>query len=520
MTLPKLLLCSLALVFAPILCAETPVVVSGVPAREAALPGRVFANLVAGQHQTVVVYGTSLSIGGAWAKSLGAWFEAEFPSQVTFVNSARSGMHSGWGVENLRERVLAHNPDLVVLEFAVNDSATKHGISPEKCHENLDTMVKALRTQNPRVEIILQTMNPAWDSPAPVANGKKYATDRPHIADYYEVYRRYARQHDLPLVDNFPVWQKLRDEDPAAFQQAIPDGIHPGEEASNKVTWGALRTLLQQGRILAFKQASANAQPSAVVPLWPPGAMPGRGADAPEMDAPSKGDGVRRTTNVSVPTLTVFPGPKGERAPAAVIVCPGGGYSYVVQDKEGSEVAAWLNAAGFTALVLKYRVPQNRDGALQDLQRALRLARANAEAWNLDPKRLGALGFSAGGNLVAKASNHFGKPYPALDGVDSLSCRPDFAVLVYPAYLGKGGVLASDLDLTADIPPTLILHSKDDANYVPGSVLYDTALTAAGKQHTFINYPTGGHGYAMRCELEARAWPLACLEWLAQGDRR
>lgn len=251
------------------------------------------------------------------------------------------------------------------------------------------------------------------------------------------------------------------------------------------------------------------------VDLWPEGKMPGRGASKPEEDMPPRSDNVRRITNVSRPSLTVFPVVvQGAPAPA-IIVCPGGGYSYVTYNKEGTEIAQWLNSAGITALVLKYRVPNNRDGALQDIQRALRLARSRAGEWNIDPKRLGAIGFSAGGHLAARVSTQFDQPaYPVLDAVDRLSCRPDFAVLVYPAYLGNEGKPASELDLTANIPLTLIVHSEDDQNYVPGSKLYHAALEAAKVPHEFLLYPTGGHGYGLRSQKDARAWPQAALDWL------
>ena len=243
--------------------------------------------------------------------------------------------------------------------------------------------------------------------------------------------------------------------------------------------------------------------------------MPGRGAKEPEREMPPKGDGFHRITNISRPTLTLFPtSEKGAPAPA-VIVSPGGGYSYVVHDKEGTEIATWLNAAGFNALVLKYRVPNNRDGALQDLQRSLSLVRANAKDWNIDPKRIGAMGFSAGGNLTAKASCLFEpRSYGAIDAVDQQSCRPDFAVLVYPAYLGKDGKVAADLNLKANIPPTLIVHNEDDRSFVEGSKLYDAALSEAKVPHRFLFYPTGGHGYGLHCTQDAKAWPDAALEWL------
>lgn len=244
--------------------------------------------------------------------------------------------------------------------------------------------------------------------------------------------------------------------------------------------------------------------------------MPGRGAHEPEApQAPERTDATR-ITNISRPTLTVFPAPKKAAPAPAMIVCPGGGYSYVVYDKEGTEIAAWLNASGITALVLKYRVPHNRDGALQDIQRSLSLARAHAADWNLDPNRLGVIGFSAGGNLAAKASTRFDeRSYPAIDAADQQSCRPDFAMLVYPAYLDdRNGHLATDLNLKASIPPTLIVHSEDDKTFVPGSKLYDAALTEANVAHEFLLYPTGGHGYGLRCTRDARAWPDAALAWL------
>jgi acetyl esterase/lipase len=253
---------------------------------------------------------------------------------------------------------------------------------------------------------------------------------------------------------------------------------------------------------------------AAAVLLWPAGRMPGKAAREPERPhAPERTDATR-ITQVSRPTLTLYPA-AAKNAPA-LIVCPGGGYSYVVMDKEGSDVASWLNSQGITALVLKYRNPQNRDGALQDLQRALRVARSRAAEWHIDPQRLGVIGFSAGGHLAARASNRFATAaYPEIDAIDRQSCRPDFAVLVYPAYLDDGsGGLSLDLDPAADIPPTLIVHSNDDRAFVPGSRLYAAALEKAGRPHRFLLYPSGGHGYGLHSDRDARAWPQDMLGWL------
>jgi acetyl esterase/lipase len=245
--------------------------------------------------------------------------------------------------------------------------------------------------------------------------------------------------------------------------------------------------------------------------------MPGKGAKEAEADVP-RNDGFHRITNVSRPTLTLYPAPRkaGAAAAAAMIVCPGGGYSYTVMDKEGTEIATWLNSAGFTALVLKYRTPNNRDGALQDAQRALSLARERAAEWNLDPQQLGIIGFSAGGHLAARTStNSDVRSYPAIDAIDEKRCGPDFAVLVYPAYLGdKAGHVAPELNIQAKIPPTLIIHNEDDKTHVIGSKIYDAALTAAKVKHEFAFYPTGGHGYGLHCQGDARVWPEETLKWL------
>jgi acetyl esterase/lipase len=268
-----------------------------------------------------------------------------------------------------------------------------------------------------------------------------------------------------------------------------------------------------------FMATVASAQttgpsPQFTADVWPAGKMPGTAATQPEAPHPAK-DEFHRITNISHPTLLFFPAPKKDAPAPAMIVCPGGGYNYVLVDKEGTEIAAWLNSLGISAAVLKYRTPHNRDGAFQDTQRALSLARANAGKWNIDPHRLGIIGFSAGGNLAAKASNLFdSRSYAVMDAVDQQSCRPDFAILVYPAYLERDGQLAGDLNLKANIPPTLIVHNEDDKTFVPGTKLYHALLDKAGHPNELLMYPTGGHGYGLHCTKDAKAWPHDALPWL------
>ena len=224
---------------------------SAMLALQTPLPTAIFQNLASGKKQTVVVYGTSLTIGGAWAQALAAYWETHYPGLVVFENAAKSGMHSRWGVENLAERVLARNPDLVFFEFAINDASTKNQVSPGQSVANLDAMVRALRKQNPKIEIVIHTMNPAYDSPR--VPEKKYGGDRPQLEAYYDGYRDYARQHALPLVDHFPAWRKIQQEDPKRFEEMVPDGIHPSSPASVAITWPAVEALLERARAAATK---------------------------------------------------------------------------------------------------------------------------------------------------------------------------------------------------------------------------------------------------------------------------
>ena len=181
---------------------------------------------------------------------------------------------------------------------------------------------------------------------------------------------------------------------------------------------------------LLLGSAANAAEAPVALKVWPVGKMPGVGAVAAEMEAPTKGDGVVRLTNVSEPDLTVFRAPSATASTPAVIICPGGGYQILAINKEGTEIAAWLNTLGITGVVLKYRVPNNRDGALQDIQRAVRLVRARQKEWNIDATRVGVMGFSAGGNLCARLSTTCGTAsYPAIDDTDQLDDRPDFVVL-------------------------------------------------------------------------------------------
>jgi acetyl esterase/lipase len=254
--------------------------------------------------------------------------------------------------------------------------------------------------------------------------------------------------------------------------------------------------------------------------LWPTGKMPGKGPKegAVEHAMVSRGDNVTRLTDITDPSITVFKAPGASKTTPAVIISPGGAYGLLGIDKEGTEIAAWLNSIGITGIVLKYRVPSNMEGAFQDIQRAMRLVRKNAADWNVDPKRVGVIGFSAGGHLSARLSNNYDQStYAAIDAADTQPLRPDFTVLLYPAYLSQGGVaLSKEMRVNAKTPPTFLVHTDDDKSFVPGTKLYHAALEAAQVPNEFFLLPAGGHGYGLRAKTEINQWPKKCQAWLVK----
>ncbi len=268
----------------------------------------------------------------------------------------------------------------------------------------------------------------------------------------------------------------------------------------------------------------------APIPLWPKDAPGEKGDIGPEADT-TKSDGglvagkrVIRLGNVSSPTLTVYRPPEGKDTGAAVVVFPGGGYSILAMDLEGTEICDWLNSIGVTGVLVKYRVPARKGlprhaAPLQDAQRAVGLVRHRAAGWGIDPKRIGVLGFSAGGHLAAAASNNFDKrTYEPQDEADSASCRPDFSVLIYPAYLtvrDEGDRLAPEVTVTANTPPTILIQAGDDGVRVENSLFYYLALKNVKVPAEMHLYPTGGHGYGLRrTDKLVTTWPARVEDWM------
>jgi acetyl esterase/lipase len=265
------------------------------------------------------------------------------------------------------------------------------------------------------------------------------------------------------------------------------------------------------------------------LPLWP-GAAPGPSTttgpeedQAKATDKPIAGRPIIRLGNVSVPTLTVYPA-KGKSTGAGVVVFPGGGYSILAIDLEGTEVCDWLTSRGVACLLVKYRVPgtgpyPKSAAALEDAQRAVGMVREHAAEWKIDPKRVGVLGFSAGGHLAAAVSTHYEtRLYPRVDAADDLSCRPDFAVVVYPGYLAieeKGMEFTADIPVTKETPPTFLVQAEDDPVHVENAVEYFMALKKAGVESELHVYSKGGHGYGLRrTELPVTGWPDLVDVWM------
>jgi len=266
-------------------------------------------------------------------------------------------------------------------------------------------------------------------------------------------------------------------------------------------------------------------------PLWP-GAVPGV-QSVPGPETLSQGG----VTNVTRPTMTVY-GPTGRNTGAAIVVFPGGGFQMLAIDLEGTEVCDWLTSRGVTCVLLKYRVPSapyvwqcdcrphNRSistPSLQDAQRTLRLVRAHAADLGLDPHRLGVLGFSAGGYLVAEISTHFSTPlYAPVDAADRESSRPDFAIAIYPGHLA---LAANSIALNPNIrshissrtPPTFLLQNEDDpVDRIEDALSYYMGLKAANVPVELHAYAQGGHAFGLRpSDLPVSSWPQLVEKWLA-----
>lgn len=288
----------------------------------------------------------------------------------------------------------------------------------------------------------------------------------------------------------------------------------------------------------ACQGAASSAEPTvwqpspghAQIPIWP-GAAP----DEPSVPGPET-QTQGNVTNVTRPTMTVY-APQGKNTGAAVVVIPGGGFQVLAIDLEGTEICDWLTARGVTCVLLKYRVPSlpyvwqcdcrphNRSlstPSLEDAQRTLRLVRAHAAEWRIDPHKVGVIGFSAGGYLVAEVSTRFeSRLYAPVDAADQESSRPDFAIALYPGHLALARnsiALNPEVEdhITPQTPPTFLLQNEDDhVDSVEDALSYYMGLKKANVPVELHSYAQGGHAFGLRpTKLPVSGWPQLVETWL------
>lgn len=295
------------------------------------------------------------------------------------------------------------------------------------------------------------------------------------------------------------------------------------------------RTLVILAVLLCVTERGSRAAEPLIVDLWPGKAPDEPGTIGEEKfleSKPSKErtettEVTRLITNVTKPTISIYRPAKEKDTGAAMLICPGGGYHNLFWQLEGEEVAAWLNSIGVTGILLKYRVPRRPDDVkgeparrpLQDAQRAVSLVRSKAKEWGIDPKRIGIVGFSAGGHLaIATATNFEKRTYEPIDDIDKVSCRPDFAVPVYSGYLKSEtkDELASGLRVPADTPPVFLVHGGADPVSVPEhSVIMYLALKRAGVPTELHVYADSLHGFGVRpVNKSCGTWTRSCADWM------
>lgn len=289
--------------------------------------------------------------------------------------------------------------------------------------------------------------------------------------------------------------------------------------------------------LLLFAAVTANAQE--MIPLYKN--IPNSKPSLNKEKSVTNDSGILIISNVSVPTLTLYAPKKPNAQRSAVIILPGGGYGILAAGHEGEDVAKIFNIWGITAFVLKYRLPNDtimKDKSiapLQDAQRALQMVRERAAEWNIDPKKIGIMGFSAGGHLAATASTHFTNE--VISNEKHISLRPDFSILIYPVisftdaltHMGSRDNLigknpsqksidnySNELQVTAQTPPAFLVHASDDgAVPVGNSIAYYQALQKQGIYSELLIYPHGGHGFGMNNPTTADKWMDNLKNWMA-----
>jgi len=322
----------------------------------------------------------------------------------------------------------------------------------------------------------------------------------------------------------------------SVLAMTVPVHTQPHAPLPHIAKSGATAEIPTDSRTLGTWQPPAGLRQ---IPIWP--GCPPDGTFRPQppesvdtyKEPPEYGGQSRAVNDIAIPTMTVVP-PKGHNTGTAVVVFPGGGFQKVFIDLEGFEICAWLTAKGITCIVSKYRAPGGNDfwdnalqrhvtpkimRALQDAQRTIRLVRSRAKALNIDPAKIGVMGFSAGGYLVAQTSNILTPAYKPVDAIDTISSRPDFAVALYPGHICRdGGKFDPTLPINKAAPPTFIAQAwNDPTDPICNSLMYASALDRADVSTEMHLFAKGGHAFALRKKDEpVGIWPQLVERWMAQ----
>ena len=481
---------------------------------ERALP-KTIQKLNSKEAVSIVLLGDSISTGcnaSGWANCsphqppyqdlLLEHLKHTYSPGITLTNLAVGGTSTPWGLTRIPD-VVAAKPDLVILAFGMNDSS---GRSAAEYKTTTLAMIKAVRETQPQAEFILV---------ATMLGNRDWITLNHELFPQYRTALQELTEPGIALADMTSIWTEMlnRKQD----WDLTGNGVNHPNDFGHRVYGQVLTTLLVPPKDVVAS-APRPEEPFAVR-LWP--------EKAPNGD---------ETFEVSEAKITVHL-PKNPWG-SAIVICPGGGYGGLVTGAEGHGIAEWLNSHGITGIVLEYRLPAGRSFVpLLDAQRAIRMVRARAVEWQINPSQVGIMGFSAGGHLASTAATHFDAGNPeAADPLDRPSSRPDFAVLVYPVVtMGEkthGGSrtnllgakpsqelmdqFSAEKQVTEKTPPMFLTHAVDDAPVpsIHSKALFD-ALQAAKIPSKYLELPSGGHGLNGYKGPMWDAWQAQSLEWLA-----
>lgn len=476
----------------------------------ATLP-RSTARLRDRQPLSIALLGDSISTGcnaSGWAKAapfqppwqdlLAEHLRAASSADVTLTNLAVGGTSTPWGITKVSD-VIAAKPDLVLLAFGMNDSS---GRPATEYAANISTMIQDIRKAAPETEFILV---------ASMLGNADWVTLKQELFPAYRDALQGLTGPGIAIADLTSVWTELLKR--KLDCDLTGNGVNHPNDFGHRIYAQVLTTLL-----LPRETLSAAPAGPIEVQLWP--------------DQAPNGDQTFEKSSAKI-TVHIADKPNG----AAMVICPGGGYGGLVTGPEGHGIAKWLNTHGITGIVLEYRLPRGRSFVpLLDAQQAIRITRANAVAWRIQPDRVGIMGFSAGGHLASTAATHFQPADPqATDPLSRHSTRPDFAILVYPVVsmgatthggskknlLGENpsqelvDLFSNEKQVTARTPPMFLAHAVDDQPVPPQNSrdLY-RALEAAGVPAEYLELPSGGHGLNGYQGPMWDAWQTQSLEWL------